>query len=71
MGVVQHWHTAATNVLVFVISNEEMNYKPFTLPVQCVPYKGLSDRKVHELASNIIREIVKQKMKSGMYIMLF
>ena len=34
-----------------------------------VPYKGLSDMKVCELANNIISEIVKWKMKvTGMHV---
>jgi len=62
-GVVRHQRTAATHVLVFMISNEERNKKPYALPVQCLPYKGLSDMKVRELANSIIQEMVKRKMK--------
>ena len=64
-GVVHHQRTAATHdhVLVFMISNEERNKKPYALPIQCLPYKGLSDNKVRELANHIIAEMVKRKMK--------
>ena len=62
-GVVRHQRTAATHVLVFMISNEERNKKPYALPIQCLPYKGLSDNKVRELANRIIAEMVKRKMK--------
>lgn len=62
-GVVRHQRTAATHVLVFMISNEERNKKPYALPIQCLPYKGLSDNKVRELANHIIAEMVKRKMK--------
>lgn len=43
--VTRHRRTAATHLLVFMISSEERNRKPFALPVQCLPYKGLSDVK--------------------------
>lgn len=60
--VIHHQHTPATHILVFMISNEERSKKPYALPVQCIPYKGLSDAKVRELANKIIREMVKRKM---------
>ena len=70
-GVVRHQRTAATHVLVFMISNEERNKKPYALPIQCLPYKGLSDNKVRELANRIITEMVKRKMKvAGNYRVL-
>ena len=62
-GVVRHQRTAATHVLVFMISNEERNKKPYALPIQCLPYKGLLDSKVRELANHIITEMVQRKMK--------
>jgi len=46
-----------------MISNEERNNKSYALPVQCLPYKGLSDMKVRELANYIIQEMVKRRMK--------
>lgn len=62
-GLTRHQRTPATHVLVFMISNEERSKKPYALPIQCIPYKGLSDAKVRELANKIIREMVKRKMK--------
>ena len=62
-GVARHQRTAATHVLVFMISSEERNKKPYALPIQCLPYKGLSDNKMRELANHIITEMVKRKMK--------
>ena len=61
--VARHQRTAATHVLVFMISSEERNKKPYALPIQCLPYKGLSDNKMRELANLIITEMVKRKMK--------
>ena len=62
-GVVRHQCIAATHVLVFMISNEERDKKPYALPVQCLPYKGLSDSKVQKLANEIIDEMVRRGMK--------
>ena len=61
-GVTRHQRTAASHILVFMISTEDRRRKPYALPVQCVPYKGLSDSKVRDLANNIISEMVKRKM---------
>ena len=52
-----------------MISNEERSKRSYALPIQCIPYKGLSDAKVQELANKIIREMVKRKMKvTGMKV---
>ena len=48
-----------------MISNEETNKKPYSLPVQCIPYKGLSDPKIRELANKVIHEMVKRKVKDA------
>ena len=62
-GVTCHQRTAATHILVFMISNEERRKKPYAIPVQCIPYKSLSDSKVRELANQIIHEMTNRKMK--------
>jgi len=63
MGITRHQRVPATHILVFMISNEDRNKKPYALPIQCIPYKGLSDAKVRELANKVIHEMVKRKMK--------
>ena len=50
-------NSQASHILVFMISTEDRTKKPYALPVQCVPYKGLSDSKVRDLANNIISDI--------------
>ena len=40
---------AATHVLVFMISDELRNRKPYALPVRFMPYKSLTDSKLREL----------------------
>ena len=68
-GVTRHQRTPATHILVFMISTEDRRKKPYALPVQCVPYKGLSDLKVRDLANKVLREMVKRKMKvAGMHV---
>ena len=61
-GVTRHRRTAATHILVFMISTEDRRKKPYALPIQCLPYKGIGDGMVHELANRIICEMVKRKM---------
>jgi len=61
-GVTRHQRTPATHILVFMISTEDRRRKPYALPVQCIPYVGLGDAKICELANNIITEMVKRKM---------
>ena len=48
-GVTRHQHTAATHILVFMISNEKRRKKPYAIPIQCIPYKSLSDLKFMSL----------------------
>jgi len=57
-GLTRHQRITATHVLDFMISNEE---QPYALPIQCIPYKGISDAKVRELANKVIHEMVKRK----------
>lgn len=40
---------AATHVLVFMISDELRNRKPYAIPVRFMPYKSLTDSKLREL----------------------
>ena len=58
-----HQRAAATHVLVFMISQEGQRKKPHAVPIQCNPYKGLSDDKVGELANKIIAEMTNRGMK--------
>ena len=62
-GVTRHQRTAATHILVFMISSEERRKKPYALPVQCLPYKGLANSTVRDLVNAIIREMSKRHMK--------
>ena len=62
-GITRHQCTPASHILVFMISNEERRTKPYATPVQCIPYKSLTDLKVRELANKVIQEMTRRKMK--------
>lgn len=54
-----------------MISAEDRRKKPYALPVQCIPYKGIGDTTVCELANKIICEMVKRKMNvAGRYCII-
>ena len=46
--------------MVFMISHERPDRKPYALPVQCVPYVSMSDAKIRCLANKIIEEIIER-----------
>ena len=62
-GITRFKRTAATHLMVFMISHEHRDRKPYALPVQCLPYTGLSEAKMRSLANEIIKEMVKRNMK--------
>ena len=70
-GITRHQRTAATHILVFMISCEERRTKPYAIPVQCIPYKGLGDVKICNLANTVILEMVKRNMKVAGIILLY
>ena len=41
-SITRHKRTAATHVLVTMISPSERNVKPYALPVSCIPYHWFS-----------------------------
>ena len=59
---------AATHVLVIMISSEERSVKPYALPVQCIPYVGITHEKMRSIVNNRIEEMVKRNMSvAGMH----
>ena len=46
-----------------MISLESRSKKPYALPVQCVPYKSLSDKDCRKLMDGVIIEMHKRGMK--------
>ena len=53
---------AATHVLVIMISSEERSVKPYALPVQCIPYVGITHEKLRSIVNNLIQEMTKRNM---------
>lgn len=60
---VRYQRTAATHLLVKMISPEERNKKPYALPVQCLPYESLTDMTALSIANKVIAEMAKRGMK--------
>lgn len=62
-GMYRFYRTAATHVLVIMISPEERTRKPYALPVQCIPYTSLTDKQCRQLTDKVISEMHKRTMK--------
>ena len=45
--------TAATHILVLMLSDERRNRKPYALPVRYVPYRSLRDQYVRDLTKDV------------------
>lgn len=54
---------AATHVLLFLISDERRNKKPFAMPVQYVPYHSIKDQYLRDMTDKIKQEMVKMDLK--------
>ena len=67
-SITRHKRTAATHVLVTMISPSERNVKPYALPVSCIPYTGLAEGKAHKIINMVVKEMCKRGMKvEGVY----
>ena len=61
--VIRYRRTPATHILVITISTEDRKKKPYALPVQCLPYKGLKDMEVRAIVNKVIQEMVNRGVK--------
>lgn len=59
----KHQRETASHIFVLMISSESRNRKPYALPLQCLPVRGLKDKQVREFADAIIKEMSKRNMK--------
>ena len=67
-SITRHKRTAATHVLVTMISPSERNVKPYALPVSCIPYTGLAEGKARKIINMVVKEMCKHGMKvEGVY----
>ena len=62
-GVSRYRRKAATHIFVFMISPESRAFKPYAVPVQCVPYVGMKESKLRKLIRVLIKAMVHRGMK--------
>ena len=62
VGTYRHRRTAATHVLAVLISPDNRKRKPYALPVQLIPYVGLSLKKIRLIVNNVAKEMVDRGM---------
>lgn len=55
---------AATHVMVFLVSDEKRNKKPYTLPVYYFPYYSIRDQSVRDKSIKLKNEMAKLGMKT-------
>ena len=44
---------AASHLMIFMITDEKRNMKPYAVPVQFIPYHSVTDRKLRELCKEL------------------
>lgn len=60
---------AASHLLLFMISDELRNYKPYAIPVRVVKYKSITDAKIRELKEELRHAMNECGMTTvGMYM---
>lgn len=55
---------AANHILVFMLSEEKRNQKPYALPVWYVPYHTLKDQYVRDFTKQLKQEMAKLDLKA-------
>ncbi len=58
----RHQRTMATHVFVVMISPESRSQKPYALPVQCIPYKGIDERQGRKIVNHVVLEMHNRGM---------
>ena len=54
---------AATHILVFLLSEERRNKKPYALPIQYIPYKSIRDQFIRDMNNEIKTVMVSMGMR--------
>jgi hypothetical protein len=49
-------------IFVFMISPDKRDKKPYAIPIQCIPYRGMKDTTLRRLTSQIVHEMHHRKM---------
>lgn len=53
----------ATHVLLFLVSDERQNKKPYALPVQYIPYKSIKDQHGRDMTDAIKSKMMELDLK--------
>ena len=61
-GVMPFRRTPASHIAVYMISDEQRIKKPYAVPIQCVPYRGMNEVLGRRLVKNIISEMNRRGM---------
>ena len=59
----KYTQTAASHIFVFMISPTKRDKKPYAIPIQCVPYRGMKESTLRKLTTQIAHEMHHRKMK--------
>jgi len=59
----RHKRVPATHIFVMMISCEQRNVKPYSLPIQCLPYHSINHQQLRLLISNLVKEMTSRGMK--------
>lgn len=62
-GVTRKQREPASHVMVFMISPQSRVRKPYALPVQMLPYRGLKDSTMRDLTNQLKEEMHKRNME--------
>lgn len=52
----------ASHIFCLMISTELRNSKPYTVPVQCLPYATLTEKDMRQIINNLIQEMLQLGM---------
>jgi len=59
----RHKRVPATHIFVMMISCEHRNVKPYSLPVQCLPYHSINHQQLRLLICKLVKEMTSRGMK--------
>jgi len=59
----RHKRVSATHIFVMMISCEQRNVKPYSLPVQCLPYHSINHQQLRLLVCKLVKEMRSRGMK--------
>lgn len=63
-GIVPFQHTSASHIAVYMVSDERRAKKPYAIPIQCVPYRGMNEG----LGRRLVKTLVSEMHRRGMCV---